>query len=55
MTHAATAAAQLRQIADEVQAGDAPGSIDWKKILDLFMQVLPLILALFQKPAQPAP
>lgn len=47
MTKACTAATHCRQLANELESGEAVGKIDWTKFMELIMQLLPLIIALF--------
>jgi len=39
----------LRSIATEVETSEPVGKIDWAKLLQLFVELLPVILALFQQ------
>jgi len=47
MSKCLAAASQLHQLASELEKSDALGKIDWTKFMELIMQLLPLIIALF--------
>jgi hypothetical protein len=46
--HATVIASHLHGIATEVEAKSAMGTIDWTRIVNLIMQILPLILPFLQ-------
>jgi len=39
----------LRSIATEIETSEPVGKIDWAKLMELFIELLPVILALFQQ------
>jgi hypothetical protein len=47
---AKTAGKLLRGMAAEIETAPPVGKIDWSKIIDLVIQLLPIILAFFQQP-----
>jgi len=47
MSKSLAAAGQLHQLASVLETSDAIGKIDWARFLELIMELLPLILALF--------
>jgi len=47
MSNAQKAVSQIHALAADVQQGSERGAIDWMKILNLLIQILPIIAAIF--------